>query len=48
LVEEHGITFFPLAGDPEELSRRLNDAGYNFIKQSSEMMSHAVEISARR
>jgi hypothetical protein len=25
--------FYPLAGDPEDLSRRLNDAGYNFIKQ---------------
>lgn len=46
LVEEHGITFFPLAGDPEDLSRRFNDAGYNFIKQVTEMMSHAVEIGA--
>lgn len=46
LVEEHGVTFFPLAGDPEELSRRLNDAGYNFIKQVKELMSHAVEIGA--
>jgi sterol 3beta-glucosyltransferase len=44
LIEEHGITFFPLAGDPEELSRRLNDAGYNFIKQVNELMSHAVDI----
>jgi sterol 3beta-glucosyltransferase len=46
LVEEHGITFYPLAGDPEDLSRRLNDAGYNFIKQVTELMSHAVEIGA--
>ena len=44
LIEEHGITFFPLAGDPEELSRRLNDAGYNFIRQVKELMSHAVDI----
>lgn len=44
LIEEYGITFFPLAGDPEELSRRLNDAGYNFIKQVKELMSHAVDI----
>ncbi len=44
LVEEHGITFFPLAGDPEELSRRLNDAGYNFLKQVRELMTHAVAI----
>lgn len=46
LVEEHGINFFPLAGDPEDLSRRLNNAGYNFIKQVNEIMSHAVEIGA--
>jgi sterol 3beta-glucosyltransferase len=46
LVEEHGILFVPLAGDPEDLSRRLNDAGYNFIKQVRELMSHAVNIGA--
>jgi sterol 3beta-glucosyltransferase len=46
LVEEHGITFFPLAGDPEELSRRLNDAGYNFFKLVNELMSHAIDIGA--
>lgn len=45
-VEEHGITFFPLAGDPDELSRRLNDAGYNFFKLINELMSHAVDIGA--
>lgn len=46
LVEDYGITFFPLAGDPEELSRRLNDAGYNFFKLLNELMSHAVDIGA--
>jgi sterol 3beta-glucosyltransferase len=46
LVEEHGINFFPLAGDPEDLSRKLNDAGYNFIKQVRELMTHAVAIGA--
>jgi len=46
LVEEHGINFFPLAGDPEELSRRLNEAGYNFFKLLKELMSHAVDIGA--
>lgn len=46
LVEEHGITFFPLAGDPEELSRRLNDVGYNFFKLVKELMTHAVDIGA--
>jgi len=32
LVEGYGIHFVPLAGEPEDLSRRLNDAGFNFIK----------------
>lgn len=46
LVEEHGITFAPLAGDPEELSRRLNDSGYNYFKMVRELMDHAVNIGA--
>jgi sterol 3beta-glucosyltransferase len=46
LVEEYKINFIPLAGDIEELSRKLNDSGYNFIKQMRELMSHAVEIGA--
>ncbi|MBI2331317.1 MAG: glycosyltransferase family 1 protein [Chloroflexi bacterium] len=46
LVEEHDITFFPLAGDPEELSRRMNEAGYNFFKLVKELMIHAVDIGA--
>jgi len=46
LVEEHHIQFVPLAGDPEELSRNLNDAGYNFIKLTRELMEHAIEIGA--
>lgn len=46
LIEEHGITFAPLAGDPEELSRRLNNSGYNPIKLVRELMDHAVNIGA--
>ena len=46
LVEGYGIQFVPLAGEPEDLSRRLNDAGYNFIKMMGEMMNHAIEIGA--
>jgi sterol 3beta-glucosyltransferase len=46
LIEGYGITFAPLAGDPEELSRRLNDSGYNPIKQIRELMEHAVNIGA--
>lgn len=44
MVEEHGIAFMPLAGEPEDLSRRLNDAGHNFIKMVRELMEHAIEI----
>lgn len=46
LVEEHNITFFPLAGDPEELSRRLNEAGYNFLKQVKELTVHGIDVGA--
>lgn len=46
LVEEHRIDFVPLAGDPEDLSRRLNNAGYNFIKMLRDLMKHAIEIGA--
>jgi sterol 3beta-glucosyltransferase len=46
LVEGYGIQFVPLPGEPEDLSRRLNDSGYNFVKMVREMMSHAVEIGA--
>jgi sterol 3beta-glucosyltransferase len=44
LVEGYGIQFFPLPGEPEDLSRRLNDAGNNFVKMVREMMNHAIEI----
>jgi sterol 3beta-glucosyltransferase len=45
-VEEHKIDFVPLAGDPADLSRRLNDAGHNFVKLLYELMSHANKIGA--
>jgi sterol 3beta-glucosyltransferase len=44
LIEGCGITFAPLAGDPEDLSRRLNNSGYNPIKQVRELMDHAINI----
>ncbi len=44
LVEERKIPFIPLAGDPEELSRYLNDAGNNFLQIMRGLISHAVEI----
>jgi sterol 3beta-glucosyltransferase len=46
LIESHAIQFVPLAGDPEDLSRRLNDVGYNFIRMMRELMDHAVKIGA--
>jgi sterol 3beta-glucosyltransferase len=46
LIEEHNIDFVPLAGDPEDLSRQLNNAGYNFIKMLRDLMNHAVQIGA--
>lgn len=46
LVEESGITFSPLAGDPEDLSRRLNDAGHNFIKLLNALISHSIQVGA--
>ena len=45
-VEEHGIYFVALAGDPEDLSRRLNNAGHNFAKLLRELTNHAIEIGA--
>ncbi|HJS18896.1 MAG TPA: glycosyltransferase, partial [Anaerolineales bacterium] len=46
LVEEQWIPFVPLAGEPEELSRRFNNAGNNFIRVVFDMLDHAVEIGA--
>ncbi|MBE0670155.1 MAG: glycosyltransferase family 1 protein [Anaerolineales bacterium] len=46
LIEQYGITFALLAGDPEALSRRLNDAGYNYLKMIRGLMNHAVNIGA--
>jgi sterol 3beta-glucosyltransferase len=46
LVEGYDIQFMPLAGDPAELSRHLNDSGTNFIRTLRGLMAHAVEIGA--
>jgi sterol 3beta-glucosyltransferase len=45
-VEEHRIDFVALSGDPEDLSRRLNNAGNNFVKLLRELTDHAIEIGA--
>jgi len=44
LVEEHGVQFVPLAGEPEELSRRFNDAGRNPLKMVHAMMDYVIDI----
>ena len=38
LVKGYGIQFIPLASEPEDLNRRLNDSGYNFVKMVRELM----------
>ena len=43
-VEKYGIDFVALAGDPEDLSRRLNNAGHNFVRLLRELTEHAIEI----
>src|ERR1044071_8338596 len=45
-VEEHRIDFVPLSGDPEDLSRRLNNAGHNFVRLLQELINHTVKIGA--
>jgi len=46
LIEEQKIHFVPFAGDPEALSRELNDSGRNVIKIMRGLLKHAVEIGA--
>jgi sterol 3beta-glucosyltransferase len=47
LVRGQGIPFAPLSGEPEDLSRRLNDAGNNFIRMMREITDHAVEVGGQ-
>lgn len=46
LVESYGIQFVPLSGEPEDLSRQMNNAGFNPIKLIRDFMRHAIEIGA--
>ena len=46
LVEGYGIQFVPLAGEPEELSRQMNNAGFNPIAMIRDFIRHAIEIGA--
>ncbi|MEW6086296.1 MAG: glycosyltransferase [Chloroflexota bacterium] len=44
LVEEHGITFVPLPGDPATAILRINDAGSNIVKMIYEGWTHALQV----
>lgn len=44
-VEAHGIPFIPLAGDPEVISQRLNDAGANPIGMVRAMSDYIFSIA---
>jgi len=46
-VNEHGITFVPLAGDPEVISRRLNDAGTNPIRMVRVMSEYIFSVAGQ-
>lgn len=45
LAAPYPITYAPLPGDPEELSRGFNDAGMNLFRQVMAMRDHAVAIA---
>jgi sterol 3beta-glucosyltransferase len=45
LVEDYGIKFVPLAGDPGNLSRRFNDAGNNLVRIVSGMIDYVTEVA---
>lgn len=44
-VSSHGISFVPLAGDPEEISRLINDAGTNPIRVVTSMRNYIFSIA---
>lgn len=45
-IEAHKVNFVSLAGDPEDLSRRMNNAGYDFLRLFRELINHAMEVGA--
>jgi sterol 3beta-glucosyltransferase len=45
LAARHQVPFAPLAGDPAEISRRLNDAGANSIQMVRAMQAHIFAIA---
>ncbi len=46
-VDEHKIPFVPLAGDPEVISQRLNDAGANPLRMVRAMGNYIFSIAGQ-
>ena len=46
-VTSHGISFVPLAGDPEEISRLINNAGTNPARVVTAMRNYIFSIAAQ-
>lgn len=44
-VGAHGVPFIPLAGDPEEISKRINDAGTNMVRIISSIRDYIFAIA---
>jgi sterol 3beta-glucosyltransferase len=44
-VDSHGVPFVPLAGDPEVISMRLNDAGRNPVRMVRAMAGYIFSIA---
>jgi len=44
-VAAHGIPFVPLAGDPEEISKRFTDAGHNAVKTVCAIRDYVTSIA---
>ena len=44
-VNSYHVPFVPLAGDPEEISRRINDAGTNAVKIISSIWDYVFSIA---
>ena len=44
-VTSHGIAFIPLAGDPEEISRLINNAGTNPVRVIAAMWNYIFSIA---
>lgn len=46
-VTSHGINFVPLAGDPEEISRLINNAGTNSVRVVASIWKYIFSIASQ-